>query len=268
MKFWNRLIYYGLSIFEILFGMKNGLSLIPLFLRKSSGAKHQVQLWKPPIRLNIRGAMDVWAVKETFLDAFYTRYGVQVEDGWTVVDIGAGIGDFSILAAYSKPRTVVYAFEPFRESYQLMLENLTLNEINNVYAFQKAVWRESGTLMLDLSGKEPLQIASRDLADQANGEGVVQAMTLADILTQHDLKTVDLLKLDCEGAEYAILMEAPVKVLTRICRIIMEYHDLDEVCQNLALKTFLEGEGYTVTLHENCVHDDIGYLFAQRLSAG
>lgn len=38
---------------------------------------------------------------------------------------------------------------------------------------------------------------------------------------------IDLLKLDCEGAEYAILMGASTESLARVQRIVMEYHDLD-----------------------------------------
>jgi hypothetical protein len=37
--------------------------------------------------------------------------------------------------------------------------------------------------------------------------------------------SIDLLKLDCEGAEYVILMKAPAEILEHIARIVLEYHD-------------------------------------------
>ncbi len=262
----RRVFYYLYSVFELMFNIKNWLSLIPIFLSPSSSEEHTIRLRKPPIRLKLRGAMDVWAVKETFLDAFYTRYGVPVQDGWTLVDIGAGIGDFSIYAAYGKPGTTVYAFEPFPESYQLLVQNMTANNVENILPFQEAVWSQSGKLTLDLSGDEPLQIASRG-ADVDSMEGdriVVEAISLEDALLGRGVRKVDLLKLDCEGAEYEILMKAPSAVLARIDRIIMEYHDVDEECHHQRLIPFLEGVGYQVNYQKNIVHDEIGYLFAAR----
>jgi hypothetical protein len=43
--------------------------------------------------------MDILGIKEAFADCFYTRFGYAVEPGWTVVDIGAAIGEFTVLAA-------------------------------------------------------------------------------------------------------------------------------------------------------------------------
>ena len=58
----------------------------------------------------VRSAMDVWSVKETFVDQFYTRYGAPVEGGpW----ISAGIGDYSLYAAHGNRSGVIYAYEPF-----------------------------------------------------------------------------------------------------------------------------------------------------------
>jgi len=73
---------------------------------------------------------------------------------------------------------------------------------------------------------------------------------------------IDLLKLDCEGAEYAILMGASAESLARVQRIIMEYHDLDAEHEHTRLVHFLEGNGFSVRLHANPVHAEIGYLYA------
>lgn len=45
------------------------------------------------------GATDVWSAKETWLDRFYERCGFPIAPGWTDVDIGAGIGEFILLAS-------------------------------------------------------------------------------------------------------------------------------------------------------------------------
>lgn len=262
----KKLAYYAYSLLEIIFHVKNWPFVMLLLFRKSASGEHLVKLRRPPVRMTVRGAMDVWAVKETFLDAFYTRYGTPIQDGWTVVDIGAGIGDFCIYSAYGNPNTVIYAFEPFSESYHLLIKNLVQNAVENVIAFQEAVWSQGGRLVLDLSEGEPLKIASRKtpLTDENKEAVTVEALALQTVMERLGINIVDLLKLDCEGAEYEILMEASSITLSKIKRIIMEYHDVDDVHHHGQLIPFLESEGYQVAWHKNVVHDDIGYLYAER----
>jgi hypothetical protein len=52
----------------------------------------------------------------------------------------------------------------------------------------------------------------------------VDCLTLEDIFKKHRLKKLDLLKLDCEGAEYEILYETPAEILAKIKEIRLEYH--------------------------------------------
>lgn len=266
MKILRKLSYYAYSILEIVLNIKNWLVLTPLLLGKKTEGEHMVRLRQPPVRMLVRSGMDVWAVKETFLDAFYTRYGVDIQNGWTVIDIGAAFGDFSIFAAYGNPQTIVYAFEPFPESYALLIKNLTLNAIDNVIAFQKAVWCRDADLALDIVDGEPLKVVSKD-ADamiEKDDTAIIEALTLACFLDQQGLKKIDLLKMDVEGAEYEILMEAPA-ALSKIERIIMEYHDIDAEKNHKELISFLEEKGFGVKVYQNVVHDEIGYLYAERL---
>ncbi len=72
---------------------------------------------------------------------------------------------------------------------------------------------------------------------------------MADIFDTHHLETCDLLKLDCEGAEFEILYGAPASCLARINEIRLEYqvdprksgYDTD------SLLAFMEEHGFAVT---------------------
>ena len=266
MRRWTAPGYYAYSILEMMIWFKNWPALVRLFLRKPGTHAQKIKLRRPHIDLLVRGPMDVWSVKETFIDQFYTRYGTPVEDGWTVVDIGAGIGDYCLYAALGLPAVTVYAFEPFPDSFALLERNLALNGVENVHAFQKAVWSKEGELYLDLSTGEPLQISSQagnDVTASA-AQLAVEAVTLQTLCFGEMLERVDLLKMDCEGGEYEILFNTPGDVLQRIKRIIMEYHDLDEQKSHRKLASFLEEQGYKVICFPNFVHHEIGYLFAER----
>lgn len=259
-------LYYAKSLLEILVWFKNWPSLTPFFLCRSKTSIKKLKLRRPALEIMVRSAMDVWSVKETFVDQFYTRYGVPVQEGWTVVDIGAGIGDYSLYAAHGNRAGAIYAYEPFHESYELLKCNLALNGIENVHTRQQAVWGAAGEVQLDLSSGEPLQISSSERVDRnsAAGKTCVDAVTLPHLLREERIEKIDLLKLDCEGAEYEIFFKAPADVFGKIERVIMEYHDLDETRNHRALIRFFNEQGYAVIRHPNVVHGEIGYLFAFR----
>lgn len=262
----RKLIYYGSSVFKMIFGFKNFLSLIPFFLNQEKVEQTEVVLRNTGVCLVARGAMDIWSIKETFLDAFYTCYGATIRDGWTVMDIGAGIGDFSIYVAHTHPQTKVYSFEPFPESYHLLERNIALNGFENVLPFQVAIWSQAGYLHLDNFSGEPLQIVSKESPPAINEKGVIKvsALPLSQVFEKHAIEKLDLLKLDCEGAEYKILSGASPEVFNKIERIIMEYHDIDGY-HHSQLVSLLEHQGYRVSCLDNFVHDDIGYLYAERM---
>jgi len=259
--------YYCYSLVEMLVWFKNWPSLIPLFLHRRLKCTRKIKLRRPNIEILVRSAMDVWAVKETFIDQFYTRYSLPVQVGWTVVDIGAGIGDYCIYAAHWNAGVRVYAFEPYTESFELMQRNLALNGIENVHAFQKAVWSRESQLALDIKNGEPLQISSQEhpVGHKDAEPIVVAAITLQNLFDDENLTNIDLLKMDCEGAEYEVLLHTPQVVFNKIDRIIMEYHDLDETRSHSVLAAFLKAKGYLVKCHPNFVHKQIGYLFAAHL---
>lgn len=229
------------------------------------------------LAFKIRGAMDIWSVKETFLDRFYEKYGTAIGTGWTIVDIGGGIGDFTTFAAKAHPDNKVYAFEPTPESFELLQENLKNNQVKNAYAFPQALWSEAGTVWIDTSVGEPGQFISHDMVNEAPTENPVSttsiaasSISLSQAFDQLGITHCDLLKMDCEGAEYAILFHTPSQALSKVQRIVMEYHD------NIAtrpdgkpythqdLVDFLAECGYHVQVQTNLVHNTLGYLYASR----
>ena len=265
MKFLRRLVYYLGSLFRILLNFKHWPSVLYSLFFQDKHTTKIVKLRRPSLDFISRGGMDIWSIKETLLDGFYTRYGVQIKNGWHVLDVGAGIGDFSLLAAYGNSDSVVYAYEPFPESYQLLYKNIKLNGFENIQPVNAALWGVEGTLKLDTSSGEPLQIMSMDSGEEADIQEVVkiEAVSLAGVFDQHEIDHLDIIKLDCEGAEYEILMKTSDEIFKKIDRIIMEYHDIDENYHHQKLASFLKGMDYQVFCYDNFVHDNIGYLYAE-----
>jgi FkbM family methyltransferase len=245
MRWLRALAYYSASMFRMLVGFKNWPAIVPFLLGIRAKRRLRLRLRHPRVELIVRSTMDIWSVKETFIDQFYTRFGAPVEDGWTVMDIGAGIGDYSIHAAYGKPNVQLYAFEPYPGSFALLRENLALNKIDQVKTFQKAVWSKTGQLCLDIAAGEPLQFSSHNpITSVAGDQGLsVDAVSLESMLSKLKITRVDLLKMDCEGAEYEILLNTPPEKLRMVEMIMMEYHDLDVQHTHPVLIDFLMHQG-------------------------
>jgi hypothetical protein len=112
----SRLFYYLSSIPTLLLGFRDWPVLLAAFLRLPVRKPFKVTLRRSGLSFMARSAMDVWIIKESCLDRNYEAASVPVRDGWTIVDIGAGLGDFSVHAARLNPSGAVYAFEPFPES--------------------------------------------------------------------------------------------------------------------------------------------------------
>lgn len=258
--FLSRWIYYLSSITTIVLGMRPIIPILMIFLGQND--EPLVITLRTGLRFKVRSAMDIWVIKETCLDRDYEHYGVDLQKGWRIMDIGGGLGDFTIYAA-NVPESHIYAFEPFPESYQLLQENLQLNQIHNASVYAQAVGAENGHLSL-VTGSGVAVRHSTSLNDGI-GDMVVESITLDDALANLGEDQIDFLKMDCEGGEYDILFNASDSTLDRIQNICMEYHDNLTAHTHHELVTFLSEKGYRVKTYRNPAHTEIGFLYAQKM---
>lgn len=259
----RRLFYYLRSIGTLLRGIKDWPTLIAAFVGRPSSIPFLIQLRDSGLRFKVRNAMDVWIVKETCLDRDYERISEPIEDGWAIMDIGAALGDFAVDIAARYPRSVVHAYEPFPESLALLEENIQMNGIDNVTAFGEAIAKEPGTITLELLG-EAVQHSTTEQQATDNRAISVPAITLGEAVARLPRGECDLLKMDCEGAEYDILFNADETSLQRIQRIVMEYHNGVTSFSHRDLVLFLEQKGFQVALHPSTVQPHLGLLYAQK----
>ena len=206
--------------------------------------------------------MDVWSIKETFLDDFYRFEQSARPAKPTIIDIGAGIGEFTIQAAAACPSGKVYGFEPFPESLSFFERNIELNGLKNVVPVGAAVTSVPGNLVMDTSSGNPLQFRMQTGKPEEQSTSV-KTIALMDFLDQEAIKKCDILKLDCEGGEYDILLPLSNKDLVRFERIVMEYHDSLTVHKHQELVDLLKSAGFRVEIVPNQVHSDLGYIYAQ-----
>ena len=193
----------------------------------------------------------VWLIQEYFIPGF------EINKNDVVIDIGGHIGLFSIYASQFCTDGKIFCYEPIKENFDLLTENIELNHLQNVYTFNTAVSRSSEEITIYLN-------------DDAAGHSMFlptakyrksKSTTLTQIFNDNGIDTCNFLKLDCEGAEYEIIDTTPPEYFDRIDKMIIEYHMADtkpELLENL--KNKLTSLSYS--LSSKTLFPDIGFLYA------
>jgi FkbM family methyltransferase len=122
-------------------------------------------------------------------------------------DIGANVGYFTLVAATALDnRGQIVAFEPGQNAYARLVENISLNPYQNITTFQMAVTDREGEAVLRVFGDIADSSATLYQSDQtAVRDEVCRTVALDQVLKTEGLRLPDLVKVDAEGAELAVL---------------------------------------------------------------
>lgn len=132
-----------------------------------------------------------------------------LQPGMSVIDVGANIGLYSILAAIrTGPNGRVWAFEPSSESSNRLERNLRLNHCNTVEVVRLALSDTISTAsLISDQGFGDAYRYVRAGTSVSNGE-VVEVTTLDAWATANAIGPIDFLKVDIEGGEYNMFLGA------------------------------------------------------------
>lgn len=130
----------------------------------------------------------------------------------TVLDIGANIGLFALAARRAFPKATVHCYEPNPELMPYLTSHCAQVDCTH---FQSAVGFKDGTISLQSSDDGTLHSVAR-----ADSSGLISQIAFAKAVDR--LGSVDLLKLDCEGAEWEIFEDR--ETWKQVRHLTMEYH--------------------------------------------
>lgn len=222
-----------------------------------------------PRRLLLRNGLQIEApadstalqiVGEVFAQRLYLPAPLTLDPHDVVVDVGANIGIFTLFAAL-RTSGAIHAFEPFPGNAEYLERNLRQNGFGRVVVHRAAVNDVAGSARLYLS-----EIGGGHLLFDHNNQGSlddwvdVTAITLEQILEEERLERIDFLKLDCEGAEGAILETTPRSCLRRVRQIAMEFHDNVSRLDHSTMEALLLEAGFRTQLRWNG-RSPFGYLY-------
>lgn len=177
------------------------------------------------------------------LPIFFDRiYDGLPAKGKIVVDIGANIGDSSIYFAL-RGATKVIGVEPFPGSYESAIRNVQLNNLSDKVHIKLAACSSSrGIVSVPSDANSNVGSRLGFSSNQSEKNVQVSLVTLGDIILEYDVRG-DVMKMDCEGCEYDIILPAPEELLRMFVYIHIEYH---KGYKNLKKK--LEGSGFSVSV--------------------
>lgn len=223
------------------------------FLRKEIELIHRSGL-----RIKLRpDTDDLRIVKSNFVKKNYTRDFVPITKDSIVVDVGAHIGSFSIMAAKSAYK--VLAFEPEPNNYRMLKKNMELNHLENMSIFEMAVSGISGyqdIYTYQGGSSADYSLYKRGITNIKTGR--IPTISVEDIIRREDLPRIDFLKLDCEGAEHDILRNISFETAAKILGIAMETHSVPPGF-SIDIPNRLRELGFEVKMSRNG-----GYLYARR----
>jgi FkbM family methyltransferase len=211
-------------------------------------------------------------VHEIWRGNYYCR-DAAISEGSTVLDLGANQGLFSLQAAHKGAH--VESYEPLASSFDVLAQNVAQNALGSrVKMYQEAVGArdEERVLFVPTSPNlvptgsvtmiAPVLDMLSDLVSPSVSSMSVKCVTLKTVFERVLPRRVDLLKIDCEGAELEILQSAPREYFRHVDAVSMETHDAYPERELFELLQYLGFRVHTYEKRNGAFR--IGYAFASR----
>ncbi|WP_165486019.1 FkbM family methyltransferase [Frankia sp. Cppng1_Ct_nod] len=211
-----------------------GMFLHPMVSRRTSTIS--LNIGNTVVRARFRhNQSDLYILRENFVQRIYDfDYAANIPPPTTIVDLGANIGLSALYFQARFPAARLLAVEPVADNAELLRVNARLNDFNWLVE-DAAIGAVDGSVTLYPNEWWSSSSTSADVAQAREGgsdrlEGTlklpevpVRCVTVGDLLDRHGIETVDILKMDIEGAEAEVL-RGTTPWLARVRLLIIEIH--------------------------------------------
>ncbi len=196
------------------------------------------------------GTCDEEALIDNFRDHYFLKvvpeYKLKPED--IILDIGAHIGAYAVSVASELRRCKVFALEPSKENFEYLERNVALNNLSNVIVSNLALYDFQGTASLYHCKGSWGHTISKKISDDYEE---VKTDTLTNFIQDNNIICCNFMKMNCEGAEFKIVLSTPKEFLKKIEIVCISYHlDKTEGYSENDLIKYLQNCGFYAVIRE------------------
>jgi FkbM family methyltransferase len=206
-----------------------------------------------------KGTCDEVILKDEYQDSRFFIPEYEPKEDHIILDIGAHIGVFSLLAAEKAPKGKVYSIEADEENYRCLQTNIESNHLSNISAYLIALTDYRGTGKLYAAKESWAHSLCEPVSEVWK---TVKTDTLANFMTENKIHHVDYMKINVEGAEYSILFSTPERAMKRIKLMLVEFHPSKNQNEH-DLTRYLEQCGFSTKTNWSAEEKGKGWIVAR-----
>jgi FkbM family methyltransferase len=126
-----------------------------------------------------------------------------VQPNMVILDIGANIGIFSLVASKALKNTgQIYAFEPADEPHERAGKNIHINNFNNISLIKKGISDKAGFIEFNICEDDAYNSIGDAPMDKIVKKVKIDVTSIDEFCKEKNIMKVDLIKIDTEGAEF------------------------------------------------------------------
>ncbi|MDC0483588.1 FkbM family methyltransferase [Candidatus Thioglobus sp.] len=163
-----------------------------------------------------------------------------------IFDIGGNIGITAIYLARIFPEATIYTFEPLPDNFEILKKNI--QKYDNIEAFNIGLGSKNGNFKVYLSDDSEnfggVSFYPDSIGNKPDSYISCEVKNINEMMEKLNVESIDLIKIDTEGAEYDILMALHEKILRNTSWITGELHGN----QDFELLNYLNNLGFLISM--------------------
>lgn len=195
-------------------------------------------------------------------------YEVAILDKWTpkfnearaILDIGSNLGNHTLYWAEKLNYEAIYAFEPYKPTFEKLQNNINNNNLKNVFLVNKGVGNVSGFAHASFTDETNMGATTLEYSSKQDDDAM-EIVSIDSFVVENNINNIDFVKIDVESFEPFVL-EGMKNVLTQMKpdlwievrtetykKIIDDLKELDYVPVDI--------EGFNILFLNKCRHTDL-----------
>jgi len=202
------------------FGVFAGFKTFINSNKKSGNIPLHIPTAKNPIWLRAKTS-DIPTFEQIFISQEYDiKIPITPE---SIIDCGANVGLASVYLKNRYPLAKIISVEPDTENFAMLQKNTSM--YNDIHCLKNGVWNKAADLnVVDKLGLGESWALMVDEVKEKT-ENSIRSVTISEIMQQFNLKEIDLLKIDIEGAEKELFSDNYEDWLPKTKVLYIELHD-------------------------------------------